>query len=338
MKKRMEQSGITARDEMVYDAVFTEKLENEQDPSYCDTFFLWVNGKTPKDGAQIHPRLYDRKWSSANGHTMKMKTLISEPVQCGDTFHNAKENTWWICTESDCVDDINYISKLTECNCCLKWQNKDLDILEYMCFNQNSTQYNSGIKENKTVILTSAQHMLTLPFARDVTSLTYDKRFFLTYNYENAPFVYKLTQNDMTGFKGLCKITVTQTEKSNNDNTELGICDYISPAPPTNNTNQSDSIPKIIYKGKPSIKSGGNFKNVKGIFIDSDGNHIDDTGVWTIDCDFKDKLTASANENQIKIKVSDIYDELIGQSFKLIFSDKMKNASDEITFIIENYT
>jgi len=339
MKKRMEQSGMTARDEMISDTILTEEIENEHDPSYCDTFFLWINGKEPKDSTKIHPRLYNRKWSSANGHMMNMKTLISEPIQCGNTFHNTKDNTWWVCTETDCIDNINYISKLTECNYCLKWQNNNGDILKYMCIDQNSTQYNSGIKESKTNTLTSAQHMITLPLVKDTISLPYDKKFFLTYDYKNSPFVYKLTQNDMTSFKGLCKITLSQTEKSRNDNTELGICDYIPPPPLSpNNVSQISLIPKIIYKGKPSLKLGGNFKSISGMFTDCSGSVIDTIGIWTIECDFKDNLIVIINDNQIRIKVSDSYENLAGKKFDLIFSDKTKVAFDKISFTIENYT
>ena len=339
MKKRMEQSGMTARDEMISDAILTEKIENKRDPSYCDTFFLWINGRKPKDSTKIHPRLYNRKWSSANGHTMKMKTLITEPVKLGDTFHNTKDNTWWICTETDCIDNINYISKLTECNYCLRWQDNNLDIIEYMCFDQNSTQYNSGVTENKNYTITSSQHMITLPLSIDTVCLPYDKKFFLTYDYKNNPFVYKLTQNDMTSFKGLCKITVTQTEKSDKDNIKLGICDYTASSLEDNDlTHISGITPKIIYKGKPVIKLGGNFKTISGIFTDCNGSILNTIGMWTIKCNFMDSLIVIINDNQIRIKVSDLYNDLIGKSFDLIFSDKTKNTFDKMTITVENYT
>lgn len=332
MKLRTKQSGSSLRQEKIVDSCRMEVLENEIDPSFCNTFFFWINGKEPKDDVQIHPRLYDRKWSSANGHTMKMKTLISEPVKCGDTFHNTKEDTWWICTESDCINDIHYISKLTECNYCLKFQNKDLNILQYMCLNQNSTQYNSGIKESKTMVLTSAQHMLTLPLVKDIMELPYDKRFFLTYNYENSPYVYKLTQNDMTSNKGLCKVTVTQTEKNETDNTELGICDYIKP-----NIGESPISlqSKITYKGNATIKIGSNSKSFTGSFINSSGNEIKSIGNWEIKCAFVDKLTTIINGNTIGIKVKDEYIELLGQSFELCFTNQDKTiVSNLIVYII----
>ena len=327
---RAKLSGMTMRDTIVNDAVRLEALENERDPSYCKTFYRWINGICARDGVQIHPRLYDRKHSSAVGHTVKMKTLLSEPVTYGDTFHNTAEDTWWMCTAVDRVDDINYISTLTECNYTLKFQMGDAPIYEYKCQDLNSTQYNSGVTDSKQTTLLSSQHMLTLPQDDIILSLQHDKRFFLTANPVLSPDVYELTQNDTTSHKGLCKVTVTQKElNTNKDNVELGICDYISPDDPKPPI-KTDILSKIEYTST-DIKVGTSGRKFYAKFVTKDSEEVADlTPLWTIEADFRDSLVCNTSDNYITIATHD--ENLIDSQFTLKLTDTTQQANtDEIT-------
>ena len=91
----------------------------------------------------------------------------------------------------------------------------------------------------------------------------------------------------------------------------------------------------ITYSGKAVCKIGGSFKTFKSYFTDSDGNQIDDIGVWSLDCNFADKITQDISGNQIRLKVSDIYDDLAGSSFDLVFSNIDKKVSIKVTINIE---
>ena len=322
---RAQLSGRTPREVMVNDSVRLEALTNEGDPSYCDTFYRWINGVFYRDGEKIHPRLYDRKKSSAAGHTVKMKTLITEPIKCGDTFHNTKENTWWICTATDCVDDINYISTLTECNYTLKFQMNDSRIFEYKCFDQNSTQYNSGVTEGKQDILLSSQHMLTLPHDDIILALHHDKRFFLSHKPMLAPDVYRLTQNDTTSNTGLCKVTLTQTElDSDKDNLELGICNYISPNAPKPPV-KTDIFAKIEASAS-IIRVNTDGRKFYAKFHSKDGEDLPDVvPYWTIEADFIDDLVYITQDDYISIATYN--EDLIDRTFTLKLTDEDKQGS-----------
>ena len=64
MKERMKISGMNVRDEEIRDAIFIEEIENENDVSYCPTFYKVIshsNYNDKKNYEQIHARLYNRK-------------------------------------------------------------------------------------------------------------------------------------------------------------------------------------------------------------------------------------------------------------------------------------
>ena len=99
------------------------------------------------------------------------------------------------------------------------------------CYDNNTTQYNSGESANKQFTIGSSQHSLTLPCDENTVILNNPQRFFLDKNMEN-PTSFVVTQNDNTshnfGGKGLVKLTVMECAKNNEtDRYDLGICDYI---------------------------------------------------------------------------------------------------------------
>ena len=102
-------------------------------------------------------RLYGRSFSAANGVTVKVQTLYDVPVVVGDIIYDADKDEYLICTEAFDIDGIHYEGKFTLCNWILKWQKKDGTILEYPCYDMNSTQYNSGEHSNRNFIIGSFQ-------------------------------------------------------------------------------------------------------------------------------------------------------------------------------------
>lgn len=330
--KRMSLSGGSLRSEYIHST--RELLEETfaDDPSYQLGIYFWRLGlKEYKHESPIGIRLYGRSFSAANGVTVKFQTLYNTPVVVGDVVYDTKEDEYLICTEAFNIDDIHFKGKFTLCNWMLKWQKKDGTILEYPCYDMNSTQYNSGEQYNRNFTIESSQHMLTLPCDENTVELCTPQRFYLDKATVN-PNTYIVTQNDTTSYnygkKGLVKVTVfAHPEDRATDRPDLGICDYID----VNENNTIEDIcccrvsKAVIDCDTTVIKSGGDSQVFIGKFYDDKGNEITDIAPhWTIVCDFSDKLQVKEFDNCLSIGIDD--DSYIDEEFKLICSDQDKES------------
>lgn len=330
--KRMSLSGGSLRSEYIHST--RELLEETfaDDPSYQLGIYFWRLGlKEYKHESPIGIRLYGRSFSAANGVTVKFQTLYNTPVVVGDVIYDSKEDEYLICTEAFNINDIHFKGKFTLCNWMLKWQKKDGTILEYPCYDMNSTQYNSGEQYNRNFTIESSQHMLTLPCDENTVELCTPQRFYLDKATIN-PNTYIVTQNDTTSYnygkKGLVKVTVfAHPEDRATDRPDLGICDYID----VNANNTIEDIcccrvsKAIIDCDTTVIKSGGDSQVFIGKFYDDKGNEITDIAPhWTIVCDFSDKLQVKEFDNCLSIGIDD--DSYIDEEFKLVCSDKNKES------------
>ncbi len=332
--KRMSLSGGSLREESIFNTRELLKETFADDPSFASGVYFWRLGlKEYRYESPIGIRLYGRSFSAANGVTVKFQTLYEDPVVVGDIIYDSNEDEYLICTESFNIDNIHYKGKFTLCNWMLRWQNKNGKILEYPCYDMNSTQYNSGEQFNKSFTIGSSQHMLTLPCDENTIELGTPQRFYLDKATTN-PTTFIVTQNDTTSYnygkRGLVKVTVY--EHPNNpetDRPDLGICDYIDVS--------ADNIIEDICCCKASkavikhntavIKSGGDSQMFIGKFYDEKGNEVD--GVvphWTIVCDFSNVLQVKEIDNCLSIGIDD--DSYIDEEFKLICSDG--NSESEI--------
>ena len=334
MKERMKISGMNVRDEEIRDAIFIEEVENKNDVSYCPTFYKVTshsNYNDKKNYEQIHARLYNRKWSSYDVHTMKMKTLIKEPVTYGDLFYNQKDNTYWLCMQTDCVDEIDYISKLVQCNCHMYWQKNDGTIISRYVWVENASAYNNGEEGNNTITLQSNQFMVYIPFDDDVAELDNGKRIHISRsNTKCRP--YELTRPDDVSYNygdGILNIIFTQTQYNPDkdklvtleDGTQAWICDYIpisSPTPPTSNPNKTaDLSAEITFKG--DLQCG--YWNVYTVnFTDKNGNAVDwNTAnfTWNVvsTCGIENDIERYEQDNKIRLKIDD--DTYVGEKFTL---------------------
>ena len=331
--KRMSLSGGTLRSEYIHSTRELLKETFADDPSYQLGIYFWKLGlKEYEYESPIGIRLYSRSYSAANGVTVKFQTLNDTPVVVGDVIYDKKEDEYLICTEAFNIDDIHYKGKFTLCNWMLKWQKKDGTILEYPCYDLNSTQYNSGEQYNKNFTIESSQHMLTLPCDENTVEIANPQRFYLDKATIN-PNTYIVTQNDTTshnyGKKGLVKVTVyAHPSNPNTDKPDLGICDYIEP-----NANiqvedvQFSSVFKAIIECETaSIVSGGYPRVFIGKFYDDKENEIATISPhWDIVCDFKDKLQVEISSNCLSMGIDD--DFYVGEEFKIIYSDEDKNGN-----------
>lgn len=333
--RKMSLSGGSLRNENIKNSRELLKETFADDASFVPGVYYWEQGLKSYDGRKtIGIRFYERSFSAANGVRVKFQTLIDSPIIVGDVVYDSVAGEYFICTESFNIDDIHWQGRLSLCNWILKWQNKNGDILEYPCYDINSTQYNSGEQANSRFTVGSSQHMITLPYDENTIVIKSPQRFFLDKDLEN-PTSFIVTQNDSTsnnyGKKGLVKITLLEYEKNNDtDRIDLGICDYIDKddIKIDNADNRFVSKSVISYSTK-TIKSGGNSQTFTGKFFDDKGNEISDVPIkWDIVCDFADALNVEKIANKISIGIDNDY--FVDEEFKLVLSDADGNYSSSI--------
>ena len=328
--KKMSLSGGSLRNENIINSRNLLEETFADDASFTSNVYFWKLGlKEYRYEPPIGIRLYGRSFSAANGVTVKFQTLYKTPVVVGDVIYNANEDEYLICTEAFNIDSIHYKGKFTLCNWMLKWQNVNGTILEYPCYNMNSTQYNSGEQSNSHFTIGSSQHMLTLPSDENTIALNSPQRFYLDKNIDN-PTSFIVTQNDTTshnyGKKGLVKVTVYEyPNNADTDRPDLGICDYIDIS--KNETVCCCRASKAVIEHNTAIiKSGGDSQIYIGKFYDENGNEVKDiVPNWTIVCDFSDELLVKEFDNCISIGIDN--DSYIDEEFKLVCSNG-DNESD----------
>ncbi|MFR7443021.1 MAG: hypothetical protein ACLUUO_05490 [Sellimonas intestinalis] len=80
MKTRLSAHGKNMRDMKIRDAIHIADLEFQNDPSYCDCMFRWVPGENPHSDGLFPIRLYDRKYSAANGNRVSFHVRIDSDI------------------------------------------------------------------------------------------------------------------------------------------------------------------------------------------------------------------------------------------------------------------
>lgn len=336
MKERINQSGSTLYAEQIKDAQDILAYGFRDDTSYAEQVFFWIPGDNPRKGEHLDIKFYNRKYSSANGNTQEFLSQNKDKIEVGDYIYNEKENTYWICTEAFHVNDIHYEGTFTQCNWHLRWQRADGTILEYPCQDLNSSQHNSGESVNNTIKIGATQHMETVQATEDTMALASPQRFYIS---RTNTIPYIVTQNDTTASfygKGLCKITVTQdTNISDKDRPDLGICDYIestSAIPPPITTSQINAT----ISGNQKLKCG--FSRTYTVdFTDKLGNKVPWNGVnfsWNVLSNFT--VNQTVNENKITLSVNND-SSLVGKSFSLEILENNIIISKIEVIIIEGW-
>lgn len=339
--RRMAYNGGSIRREKILNSRNLLTRTFADDPSYRIGVFRWELGRNTKEDYSsrlmdnVKIRLYDRKYSAANGVTMSFQSLYVDKIQVGDVLYDSNEDEFLICTEAFNFDDIHWQGKLTLCNWMLKWQKPVTgEVLVYPCYNFNSTQYNSGETSNKQFTVSSSQHTILLPYDENTVILNSPQRFFLDRN-TVKPVSFIITQNDSTsmfyGKKGIVRLTVVEfAEDTKRDRPDLGLCDYFDPLEKSSQSVDNGITAKITYD-TAVIKSGGDHKVFVGEFYDSDGNKVDGDIDWEIVCDFESLLEVRRSGNEIEIGVDD--DTLVDEEFKLIL--KMQGIENTTSLIVK---
>ena len=270
-------TGCKTRKEMEV-GVIHKRLKRDFDKTLdVETYENFLTGET------IDLNINRQTKSEVSGYQKEFTSLITAPVQHGDTFYNKDEGLYWICTEVMCKSGLYYDGKLTRCNNILKWQDENKHIFEYPVFDINSTQYNSGEFGDKTMTLGSSQHLLTIVADENTIALNHGHRFFWDRNTVD-PTVFKLTQNDTTAVnydRGIVKLTVTEDQYNpKTDSIENWLCDYFKVSTVT-----------ITYSGNPTIRVGG----TKTLNVDTT-----ETVTWSVESDVGATITPNGNSAKVK--------------------------------------
>lgn len=270
-------TGCKTRKEMEIGAIH-KRLKRDFDKTLdVETYENFLTGET------IDLNINRQTKSEVSGYQKEFTSLITAPVQHGDTFYNEDEGLYWICTEVMCKSGLYYDGKLTRCNNILKWQDENKHIFEYPVFDINSTQYNSGEFGDKTMTLGSSQHLLTVVADENTIALNHGHRFFWDRNTVD-PTVFKLTQNDTTAVnydRGIVKLTVTEDQYNpKTDSIENWLCDYFKVSTVT-----------ITYSGNPTIRVGG----IKTLRVDTT-----ETVTWSVESDVGATIIPGGNSVKVR--------------------------------------
>lgn len=238
--------------------------------------------------------------TSSLGYQREFTSLISAPVEHGDTFFDDKTNCFWICSEVMCKSGLYYEGKLIRCNNMLKWQDKYGNIFEYPVVDYAGLA--SDETDKRIINVGEGKHKLITIADKNTFRLKHDKRFFWDRDIKN-PTVFKITQTDSTsGFydKGLVTLTITEDQyNKDTDSIEQWLCDYKKAA---------EEMPPIQFNGEKYIRIGRSRRiwidtkeKVQWIFPEINGVSFEEAGASL-------KIILSMSDNLIgnKIPVSAI--------------------------------
>ncbi len=121
-------TGCKTRKEMEVGAIHKRLKRDFYKTLDVETYENFLTGET------IDLNINRQTKSEVSGYQKEFTSLITAPVQHGDTFYNEDEGLYWICTEVMCKSGLYYDGKLTRCNNILKWQDENKHIFEYPVF------------------------------------------------------------------------------------------------------------------------------------------------------------------------------------------------------------
>lgn len=323
MKLRASVSGNSIREEKINDSRNVLKEDNENDPSYCKTMFIWRAGSVNEKSNQIHPRIYNRKYSTSNGVTQKIQTLYDEKINIGDLFIDEKDNSFWMCSEIYDMDEISWNGLLKECTYILKFQSSDGTILSYPCITTNRIQ-GTGDKETNVITLPDGRKKVVLSLDENTILLDNERRLYLD-THPTKPRPYIITFVDRTignyGDKGYLEIYLQEDQNNHStDRIDLGICDYKEPTTPIQPP-EGDSYALLSIDG--SLILGGKSRTITSIFYDADGVEVNDVDTrWNviIPSGYEKYFVITYSGNLCFIKV--------GENFDLLDEIVVINVSD----------
>ena len=257
----------------------------------------------------------------ADTQLKSMERTILAPI---GTLHSGDyiyfEDEYWIVDGRPGNNKSYEKATMKECQYKLRWQKNDGTIVERWGNLVSASKYDVGESGNNTIILTSNNYSITIPYDDDGMTIE-GKRVFIDLS-DVPEKVFKITRNDDVLFYhgdhgGTLSLIADKTELNRErDNQELRICDYIdnqsSTLPPSSNE-MAVLCAKIT--GNRELKVGFSRKYSSALF-DKNGQNIEwDENLykWHVESDFSVEQTITGNK--ISLKTND--EDLIGKKFKL---------------------
>lgn len=251
------------------------------------------------------------------------------------------EDEYWIVDGRPGNNKIYEKAILKECQYKLRWQKDNGEIIERWANLTSASKYDVGETGNKTIMLTSNNYSIIIPYDED--SMTLDgKRVFIDMS-PNPKKVFKITRNDDVLFihgkhGGTLNLIADKTELNTAvDRSDLRLCDYIDVIIPSPIPLDETTVLKANIDGNQDLKNG--FSRTYTVnFTDLDGNNIEWNDInfnWKVVSEFNIKQTII--NNTIKLSVNN--DSLIGESFllQIILQDDNSVITELEIFIVEGW-
>lgn len=256
----------------------------------------------------------------------------------GDMFECFGEH--WIVRETRAIDTIQKGATAWMCNYKFKWQNFNSDIIEKWGV-LDSGVYSTTSTGDEQVRVKDKQFKIYLPHDEDTEKIYIDKRIAIGTMYDK--FQNKILDvYAITGFDAISEsygqgghllvLNIRSDEySSENDNIELGICDYIKP---DNQNNESAVLLKCRIDGRNYIRCGTS-RVYSPVFLDEAGQVIgrelwqdlNISPVWRTsytgefsDSGINNIIVEECEDGDIMVSISD-NESLIGTSLSLTLED-----------------
>lgn len=296
--------GETRRDRVIYETKRSIEKRSRRSPAYKTVLI---------DGEE--QQVVITAGAGSNLYEKKINALPNEHIYAGSIVE--WNNRYWLILYSDCEDEIYQRGLMYQCNICLKWQNENGDILVRYGYSEDITEYATGVVNNKLLDSIELSFKINLPMDEETVKLRRGKRFLFDV-ITDEPNAYILTNRNVNtmnfipvnidkeyefdGRDRVLQLTLSQTQLSEKDNTELMIADYFEAEPEPVKT-----YCNIVYRGKNEIKLGGNFKTFSAEFYDNNGQLIDLEPVWRVVAteEAEKKIIVEQSGSSIKIKAPD---------------------------------
>lgn len=283
--------------------------------------------------------------------------LLVSIGSCKSGYYIYYKNRYWLIV--GLVDDNGMYEKavLKLCNWKIAWLNEKGNVVERWCNIESASQYNNGQRDNRQYILRTDQLLICMPDDDECLMLDSGKRFIIDKRinvYEKLIgedessvtsyklITYQVTRNDSVLYNyvdsGHYEILVTQDEQHNGDGfyringegywlcieTEHSGSHHYE----DDESHDSEHVNSEIIYDEKCVYIGFGASDFTAVFYDYNGNVIDGTAEWTINCDFLDKLQFYEFNNTISISVDDY--ALLNKSFELIL-----NGNDETKITVK---
>lgn len=253
-----------------------------------------------------------------NPDIKKILAYPNESFKIGEVLKCYGE--YWIVTSLDVNQQIYTIGTITLCPYILKWQNNSGKIITYHYYTDGTS---SKIEENESFDTSASSKKIILPLDTNTREFYIDKRF-MGEVFNDIPQCWKITDLNAESKRGLLIVSLEKDEfNPNNDNKELGICDYID------KTNKDNKL-YIDFQGNSDIRVGSIPKEFLAIVKDDYGNTVKlNNYMWSFESDNipTEFVTFTYEEDRAYLSVKNDV-SVLGQKIKIKVS--VDNLSAEI--------